>query len=70
MKPKSIIVEDKFRKNDLSLQPGGSTVKVVYSDGPSKVYDKVKSVERYTASLKKKANVVEIYVNDSLYWKR
>jgi len=71
MKPqKEIKVGDSFRTNDLSRQPGGSVVRVVYSDGPDRIYDKVKSVEQYTASLKKRANIAEIHVNGSLYWKK
>ena len=39
---KNIVVKDKYRKNPLSLQPGGSNVIVTYSDGFSQTYDKVK----------------------------
>lgn len=71
MKPKKQIkVDDSFRTNELSFQPGGSDVRVVYSDGPDRIYDKIKHVDRYTTNLKRKVNVTEIYVNGSLYWKR
>lgn len=34
-------IKDEFRKSDLSLEPGGSEVYVIYS-GETRIYDKVK----------------------------
>jgi len=64
-----IKVKDDFRKNDLSLIPGGSEVTTLSKDGRLLVYDKVKNVERYCAALKKDPNIIEIRVNDEIYWK-
>jgi hypothetical protein len=47
-----IYVKDKYRKNPLSLEPGGHNVTVTYSDGFSQTYDKVK----YPTAFIKKIN--------------
>lgn len=59
-------VKDEFRKNDLSLTPGGSTVSVKYSDGKTFEYDKVKNPHAYCKSLLKKATkkITEIRIDD------
>ena len=47
----TLLVSDEHRKNSLSLTPGGSVVKVIYEDGSSRVYDKIKNVEAYISCL-------------------
>ena len=41
-------VGDDYRTNPESRRPGGSSVKVLYHDGTSRVYDKIKNVAAYT----------------------
>lgn len=61
-------VGDKFRKNPLSLEPGGSIVSVIFSNGSSLEYDKVKSPRRYVASIPQREQIVAIYVNGNQVW--
>ena len=48
----SFMVGDDFRTNPLSHRPGGSTVKVTYDNGSSRIYDKVKNVEAYICKIR------------------
>lgn len=66
----SIKVKDEYRRNDLSLSPGGSDVTAIMSNGKKLTYDKIKSVEKYCARLKKDPLVIEIIVDGEAYWKR
>jgi hypothetical protein len=66
----SIKVKDEYRRNDLSLSPGGSDVTTIMSNGKKLTYDKIKSVEKYCARLKKDPLVIEIIVDGEAYWKR
>ena len=45
-------VEDKYRKNELSLTPGGSTVSVRYRNGKVFNYDKIKYPWSYIRTIK------------------
>lgn len=65
-----MLVKDEFRKNDLSLTPGGSVVTVIMVDGKKYSYDKVKNVNAYSEKMKKDARVMEIWVGEELKWKR
>jgi hypothetical protein len=47
----SFLVADEYRTNPLSQQPGGSTIKVKYSDGSIRIYDKIKNIAAYTRYL-------------------
>ena len=47
----SFIVADQYRTNPLSQEPGGSTLKVKYSDGSIRIYDKIKNIAAYTRYL-------------------
>jgi hypothetical protein len=66
----SIKVNDEYRRNDLSLSPGGSDVTTIMSNGKKLIYDKIKYVEKYCARLKKDPLVMEILVDGKEYWKR
>lgn len=66
----SIKVKDEYRRNDLSLSPGGSEVTTIMSNGKKLVYDKIKSVSKYCARLKNDPQVIEIIVDGEPYWKR
>lgn len=67
-------VSDDYRTNELSLQPGGYEVIVVYENGKRLIYDKVKRPGSYIKSiaLKPTANgeIVEILVNNMIMWQR
>ncbi len=65
-----IKVGDQYRKNYLSLDPGGSIVKVKMVNGKILVYDKVKNVDAYAKKAMTDPTVIEIYVNDVLFWKK
>ena len=64
---KSIVVKDKYRKNPLSLEPGGSSVTVTFSDGFSQTYDKVKFpnafVRKINESNERRFPIVSIVVD-------
>ena len=66
----SIKVKDEYRRNDLSLSPGGSDVTTIMSNGKKLTYDKIKSIEKYCARLKADPLVMEILVDCESYWKR
>jgi hypothetical protein len=65
-----MLVNDAFRKNELSLEPGGVIVTVVMENGKKYSYDKVKNVDAYSAKMKKDNRVIEIWVGSELKWKR
>jgi hypothetical protein len=66
----AIKVSDQYRKNELSLSPGGSEVKAVHSNGKTIVYDKIKNVNAYCVKLKKDSDIVQIIVDETIYWTR
>jgi hypothetical protein len=67
---KDLKVQDQHRTNELSFQPGGSEVKIVYDDGKSLVYDKIKNTGAYIRKATKDPSVVKIYVECDLKWER
>jgi hypothetical protein len=71
MKNQSIVrVKDEYRKNSLSLKPGGSEVRVVYKVGNQFIYDKIKYPLSYVARIHGKdikfGMVVAIYCDEKL----
>ena len=68
---KRIYVKDKYRKNPLSLEPGGHEVTVIYSNGFSQTYDKVKSPKAFIAKVsddpKRNHKIVSITVDGQPY---
>lgn len=66
----SLKVKDEYRKNELSLNPGGSTITTIMSNGKKLAYDKIKSVAKYCARLKNDPQIIEILVDGEPYWKR
>jgi len=66
-----IHVKDEFRTNKLSLQPGGYTITVVYSNNSKRSYDKVKDPARYIQSLiTRGADILEVLVDGEQFdWK-
>ena len=53
---KKLIVGDKHRTNNMSLQEGGSTVEVHYKNGFIKVYTNVKYPNAYIKRILEKTN--------------
>ena len=68
-------VKDEFRKNDLSLIPGGIEVRVVYP-GETRVYDKVKSPQAFANGVIKRCKKeglplpLKIETKDKLLWEK
>ena len=67
---KSILVHDRFRTNELSVQPGGSTVTVEYADGSNRSYNKVKNPRAYINSIIKDETISSVKVDGQAYWAR
>ena len=77
---KHIKVEDKYRTNPLSHQPGGSEVTVYTREGLVMTYDKIKSPPNYIAGLHFKEDIVRIDIDGEVkrtsqepgvkYWER
>jgi hypothetical protein len=63
-------VSDEYRKNELSLSPGGSEVTSILANGKSTTYDKVKNITAYCNRLKADPKVMEIKIDGNTYWKR
>jgi hypothetical protein len=61
-------VKDQYRKNPLSLQPGGHEVTVFYQNGFKRVYDKVKHPEAFIKYVRsdntKNLKITAIYIDD------
>jgi hypothetical protein len=53
-------IEDEFRTNPLSLQPGGSDVVIEYHDGNVFGYDRIKDTTRYISTIFSKKYNLEI----------
>ena len=65
---KHIKVQDQYRTNPLSHQPGGSEVTVYTRDGLVRTYDKVKSPQNYIAGLHFKEDIVRIDIDGEVAW--
>ena len=68
---KHIYVKDKYRKNPLSLEPGGHEVTLTYADGFAHTYNKVKSPKAFIAKVsdnpKRSHKIVSITVDGQPY---
>lgn len=60
---RTLNVADEFRKNRLSLTPGGSTVEITYVNGQTLVYDKIKNPKKYIQSLNDHKTIVSVKVD-------
>lgn len=64
----TIKVADQFRTNKLSLQPGGSTVVVVLTDGSRREYDKIKDPYKYCLMIERRgADIHEVFVDGASF---
>lgn len=70
MENKEIKVEDGFRSNELSLEEGGATVRIVRTDGAVLVYDKIKSVRAYMERAARNSEVSEVWHGKTCLFKR
>lgn len=61
-------VGDQYRTNNLSLIPGGSIVSVVFNNGTTLDYDKVKSPKKYISRIEGKEQIAQISVNGKIVW--
>jgi hypothetical protein len=61
-------VGDEYRTNNLSLKPGGSIVTVVFANGGTLEYDKVKSPKKYIAAIPQRDDIIQIFVNGKEVW--
>lgn len=66
----TIKVKDEFRKSELSVEPGGTEIRVIYSNGRDVIYDRVKNTTAYCNKIKADPNSSEIWINNNLHWKR
>lgn len=68
---RNLQVGDDFRTNPLSLKPGGYEVTVIYQNGKSFTYDKVKTPSNYItriSSNSKYGQIVEILIDGNSVW--
>jgi len=67
---KSLIVDDSFRTNKLSLKPGGYDVTIIYANNKRLTYNKIKDPIAYINKIIKNSNILEILINSKSYWKQ
>jgi len=65
---KHIRVEDQYRTNPLSHEPGGDEVTVYTKDGLIRTYDKIKNPQMYIGSLSFKEEIVRVDINGDQKW--
>jgi hypothetical protein len=65
---KEIKVQDEYRTNPLSHQPGGSVVKLFCHDGMVYVYDNIKSPQNYISKVEFKDNIIRIDIDGKQVW--
>jgi hypothetical protein len=63
-------VSDDHRTNELSLEEGGATIRIVMRTGQVLVYDKIKSVRAYAQRAMKDSDVIEIWHENTCLYKR
>ena len=59
-------VGQQYRTNELSFRPGGYTVIVQETSGRRFEYDKIKYPGRYIAAAKRKSNVIDAWVKETV----
>jgi len=63
-------VSDAHRTNELSLEEGGATIRIVMRNGQVLIYDKIKSVRAYTQRAMKDGDVIEIWHETTCLYKK
>jgi hypothetical protein len=61
-------VSDEFRKNSLSLKPGGDELTIHLKNGKILTYDKIKNYSRYIQSLSFKEDISRIDLNGEILY--
>ena len=69
----SVKVKDQYRKNPLSVEPGGHEVTVVHEGGKTFIYDKIKSPGSYIKGISsvtqsKNGPIIRILINGEVAW--
>lgn len=64
------LVNDDYRKNDLSLIPGGTSLTIHHKDGRKLTYDKIKNVHAYAKKAMQDQGVTQIWQEGNLIWER
>lgn len=65
---KGIKVQDQYRRNPLSIEPGGVDVTVVMRDGFRLTYDKVKNPGKYIGKLHNRESIISIEIDGEVVW--
>jgi hypothetical protein len=64
-------VSDEFRKNLLSLMPGGCTLEVTMLNGKVRSYDKIKDFEAYISRMNtSEVRMIRIKETGDVVWRR
>jgi hypothetical protein len=64
-------VSDEFRKNILSIMPGGCTLEVTMLDGKVRSYDKIKDFGAYISHMNtERVKLISIRETGTVVWKR
>ena len=58
-------VGDKYRRNTLSIKPGGTNVVVSYTNGTVYIYDKIKHPQAYINSVIRRGHVIDAWIEGS-----
>lgn len=58
-------VGDQYRRNTLSIKPGGTSVVVSYTNGTVYIYDKIKNPTAYINSVKCRPHVKDAWIEGS-----
>ncbi|NBO36010.1 hypothetical protein EBU91_00460 [bacterium] len=61
-------VADEYRRNSLSLKPGGDELTIYLTNGQILTYDKIKNYSRYIESLTFKDDIKRIDLNGELLY--
>lgn len=65
---KGIKVQDTYRTNPLSIQPGGVDVTITLRDGFKLTYDKIKNPGKYIGKLHNRDSIISIDIDGEVVW--
>jgi hypothetical protein len=65
---KGIKVQDNYRTNPLSIQPGGVDITITLRDGFKLTYDKIKNPGKYIGKLHNKDSIISIDIDGEVVW--
>ena len=67
----SLKVEDRYRTNQLSVEPGGYEVTIIYEGSDTFIYDKIKSPGSYIkgiSSVNQVKSIIKILIDGEEVW--